>query len=182
MSGPDTIVRFWREAGPKAWFRKDPAFDAEIRRRFEADHHSAARGEHDGWAQTATGALGLLLLFDQFPRNLWRDSAHAFATDPLARGVARAAIAAGHDRAVEIILQPFVYIPFMHAETPGDQDESVRLLEGLKARGGADNLHFAREHRDIVARFGRFPHRNRCLARETSPDEQAFLDGGGFSG
>jgi uncharacterized protein (DUF924 family) len=179
----EDVTRFWREAGAKAWFKKDAAFDGEIRARFEALHHAAARGEHDDWRDGAEGALALLLLLDQFPRNLYRGSAHAFATDPKARATARAAILAGHDRAVEAELQPFFYLPFEHSEDMVDQDYSVALCEGLRDRAGdADTLKWAHLHRDIIVRFGRFPHRNAALGRTTTPPEQAFLDEGGFAG
>lgn len=180
---PNDVTAFWRGAGPSQWFKKSDAFDAAIRLKFEPTHHAAARGEHDDWAGAAEGALALLLLLDQFPRNLYRGSAHAFATDPKARAIARAALLAGHDRAAEPILQPFFYLPFEHSEDMGDQDESVRLCADLHDRvGDADTLKWAKLHRDIIQRFGRFPHRNPCLGRLTTPVEQAFLDEGGFSG
>src|SRR5665213_4552532 len=109
---PNDVIAFWTQAGPRRWFAKDAAFDAELRARFETRHHAAARGELDAWAETAEGALALLLLLDQFPRNLWRGSAHAFATDPLARRVADSVIAAGADQAIEPAMRPFVYLPF----------------------------------------------------------------------
>lgn len=177
------IVRFWREAGAEAWFKKNAAFDAAVRERFEAAHHAAARGEHDAWSRAAEGSLALLLLLDQFPRNLYRGSAHAFATDSLARRIARQAISAGHDRAVEAPLRPFFYLPFYHSEDLADQTLGVDLCEALEREtGDADTANWARDHRDIIARFGRFPHRNQCLGRDTTPEEQAFLDGGGFAG
>ena len=178
---PRDIIDFWRRAGPKAWFKKSDAFDAEIRHRFEAVHQAAARGELDDWATTAEGSLALLLLLDQFPRNLYRRSAHAFATDPLARGVATRAIVAGFDQATAPALRPFFYLPFEHSEDPADQARSVALAETLERETG-ESAEWARGHRDIVARFGRFPHRNRCLGRATTPAEQAFLDDGGFAG
>ena len=178
---PSDIVGFWREAGPKAWFAKSAAFDAAIGERFEAVHHAAARGEHDGWAGTAQGALALVLLLDQFPRNLWRGSAHAFSSDPLARLTARRAIALGHDAATEAALRSFFYLPFAHSEDLADQDVGVALWTALEKEGG-ESAKWAHLHRDIIARFGRFPHRNRCLGRETTAEEQAFLDSGGFSG
>ena len=176
---PADVVTFWMEAGPKAWFKKREAFDAEIRQRFEALHHAAARGELDGWAETAEGALALLLLLDQFPRNLFRGSPHAFATDPLARQVARAAIDRGFDRAVAPELRQFFYLPFEHSEHLEDQDHSVALCA---SSGDADLEKWARLHRDIIVRFGRFPHRNASLARTTTEQERAFLKEGGFSG
>src|SRR5881227_3587594 len=125
----DEIVRFWREAGRRAWFRRNPAFDEAVR-------NAAARGELAVWIDTPQGALALILLLDQFPRNLWRGSAHAFATDPLARVAARAAIGRGHDRATELALRLFFYLPFSHAEDLADQLAGVRLTEALEREGG----------------------------------------------
>ncbi len=174
---PADIVTFWKDAGPGKWFKKVPAFDAEIRERFLDAHFAAARGEFDAWGETAEGSLALLLLLDQFPRNLFRGSAHAFATDPLARAIADAAVAAGHDRAVDESLRGFFYLPFEHSERIEDQDWSVALT------GWNPELHkWANIHWEIIHQFGRFPHRNACLGRVTTPEEQAFLDGGGFSG
>ena len=177
------VVGFWREAGPKRWFAKSDAFDDAIRLRFEGPHHAAARGEYDAWRGNAEGALALLLLLDQFPRNLFRGTAHAFATDPLARSVAREAIAHGHDLATEPPLRPFFYLPFEHSEDMADQDRSVQVCEALaRDAGDQDTLKWARIHRDIIVKFGRFPHRNKALGRVTTPPEQAFLDEGGFAG
>lgn len=170
------VIAFWQEAGPPKWFKKSPEFDAEIRTRFEALHHAAARRELDGWAETADGALALLLLLDQFPRNIWRNSAHAFATDPLAKMFAERAVAAGFDRMAPPALQNFFHLPFEHSEALADQDRAVALAVD------ADALKWAEIHRDIIVRFGRFPHRNAALGRATTPEEQAFLDGGGFGG
>ncbi|MBI1339187.1 DUF924 family protein [bacterium] len=150
---------FWADAGPKRWFRKDPAFD-DACRAFEPAHHAAARRELDDRAVDARSALGLILLLDQLPRNIWRGSAHAYATDPLALLHARAAIAASHDASIEMPLRIFFYLPFEHAEFE----------------------RYAVVHADVIARFGRFPHRNAELGRTTTPDEAAFLAGGGFRG
>lgn len=177
------IVAFWREAGPGAWFKKDEAFDAAIRTRFEAVHLAAARGEFADWGETAQGALALLLLLDQFPRNLFRGSGHAFATDPLARSIASAAIEAGFDRRTAALLRPFFYLPFEHSESLADQDRSIALTEALQRDAGDDDtVKWARLHRDIIVRFGRFPHRNAAFGRVTTSAEQAFLDEGGFAG
>ena len=173
------ILRFWTEAGPKRWYAKDEAFDAACRERFEADHHRAARGELDGWAQTAEGALALLILLDQFPRNLYRGSAHAFATDPKARAVARAAAANGWHLAVAPEMRQFMLLPFEHSEDLADQDEGLALAEAM---GDPEVTKWMVIHRDIIVRFGRFPHRNTMLGRTTTADEQAFLDSGGFGG
>lgn len=177
------VLSFWLGAGPAKWFAKDAAFDEAIRLRFEPVHHAAARGEYDDWARTPEGALALLILLDQFPRNLYRSSGHAFATDPKARAIARAAVDAGFDKAVEPPLRPFFYLPFEHSEDPADQDLSCRLCEAHRDEtGDAETLKWAILHREIIDRFGRFPHRNPCLGRTTTPEEQAFLDAGGFAG
>lgn len=176
---PNDILGFWRNAGPTRWFKKSAAFDDAVRLKFEPVHHRAARGEYDAWAKTAEGALALLILFDQFPRNMYRRSAHAFATDPKARAIAIAAVEAGFDKAVEPALRNFFYKPFEHSEELSDQDYSLALSAEA---GDEDNLKWAVIHRDIIARFGRFPHRNPMLGRQTTEAEQAFLDDGGFSG
>ena len=180
---PADITEFWRNAGAKRWFEKDPAFDEAIRLKFEPTHHAAARGEYDAWIETAEGALALLILLDQFPRNLYRGSPHSYATDPLARKVAREAVARGHDKAVEPELRGFMYLPFVHSEDRADQDRSLALHEAMaRDLNDPDLTRWAIVHRDIIVKFGRFPHRNRALGRETTPAEQAFLDEGGFAG
>lgn len=180
---PMDIVGFWSAAGPRKWFAKDPAFDSIIALKFEQTHYRAAQRRYDHWNQTPEGALALMILLDQFPRNLYRNTAHAFATDPLARMFARAALAEGHDQAVEAKLRPFFYLPFEHSESLEDQEFCVELCAALQADSGDEStINWAIEHRDIIARFGRFPHRNAALGRETTPEEQAFLDEGGFAG
>jgi uncharacterized protein (DUF924 family) len=180
---PADVTGFWLSAGPKKWFAKSAAFDDAIRLRFEPTHHAAARGEYAAWAAEPDGALALLLLFDQFPRNLYRGGAHAFATDPLARAIAGRAVDTGLDRGVADPLRPFFYLPFEHAEDLADQDRSVALFEAHDAEtGDVESLRWAVLHRDVIRRFGRFPHRNAALGRTTTPEEQAFLDEGGFAG
>lgn len=205
---PQDIVAFWQAAGPRRWFRKDRAFDEALRERFLAVHEATARGECDAWAAHATGSLALLILLDQFPRNAFRQTPRMFATDAQARAVADAAIRAGHDRAVPPALRQFYYLPFMHSEALADQVRSLALYaalaaetaqdagqaagstagEGAQVAPGAsrmdarDATRHAREHHDIVARFGRFPHRNAVLGRTSTAAELAFLDGGGFAG
>lgn len=176
---PNDILGFWLGAGPAKWFKKVAAFDEAIRLKFEPTHHRAARGEYDAWAATAEGALALLLLLDQFPRNLYRGSGHAFATDAKARALARAAIERGFDRKVEPTLRNFFYLPFEHSEDLTDQDDCLALCAEA---GVADDIKWAGLHRDIIVRFARFPHRNAALGRITSPEEQTFLDAGGFGG
>jgi len=172
------IVTFWRAAGSAKWFAKDDAFDAELRARFLDAHHAAARREHEALMEDAEGALALILLLDQVPRNVFRDSGHAFATDPLARHYAERAIAAGFDRAVDPMLRIFVYLPLEHSEALADQDRCVALVAAM---GHAEYLKYAEAHRDVIRRFGRFPHRNRALGRVNTPEEQAWLEaGGGF--
>jgi uncharacterized protein (DUF924 family) len=172
------LVAFWREAGPSRWYRKDTAFDRAFRDRFLATHEAAARGELDAWAATAGGALALCIVLDQFPRNAFRGSARMFATDAKARDVARAAIQGRFDRQVDAELRQFLVMPFMHSEDLSDQDLCVRLAADLPT----DTLRHALQHREIIERFGRFPHRNAVLGRATTVEEQRFLDEGGFSG
>src|SRR5262249_51875157 len=145
----------------------------------ESAHHAAARGELSYWEANADGALALVLLLDQFPRNMYRGSAHAFATDPMARQVAERAIARGFDRVVPEDLRFFFYLPFEHSENPDDQARAIELCEST---GDSDHVKWALVHADIIARFGRFPHRNACLGRRTTPAEAAYLETGAFSG
>jgi uncharacterized protein (DUF924 family) len=173
------VVSFWREAGPDKWFVRDSEFDHTIRLRFLATHEAAVRGEFAGFEETAEGALALVILLDQFPRNMFRADPRAFATDPLARAVAHRALALGFDRATDQTMRPIFYLPFMHSELLAEQDRSVELHEAF---GDAELLGYAQRHRDIVAKFGRFPHRNQALGRTTTAVEEAFLDGGGFAG
>jgi uncharacterized protein (DUF924 family) len=172
------VVRFWRDAGADQWFRKDPAFDRGFRAHFLDLHLAAARREHDDWIGEPQGALALMILLDQFPRNAFRGTAHMYATDPLARYFARGVDAAGLMTEVEPDLRLFFCLPFAHSEDIADQDLSVEL----NARLGSTELSHAEGHRDIIRRFGRFPHRNALLSRETTAEEQAFLDQGGFAG
>ncbi|WP_304177893.1 DUF924 family protein [Phenylobacterium aquaticum] len=180
VAQPQDVIGFWRHAGPRSWFAGKRSFDDAIQLKFEALHHNVARGNYDAkWMATAEGCLALVIVLDQFPRNLYRGNAHAFATDGKALAIARAALAAGFDREIEADLRMFLYLPFEHAEDLACQDAAVRLMEAL---GQADYLKFAIIHREVIAQFGRFPHRNAALGRETTPAEQAFLDDGGFSG
>lgn len=178
MNDARAVLGFWTKAGPDRWFAKDDAFDVACRS-FEDLHHRAARGELGEWEGAAEGALALLLLLDQIPRNLYRGSAHAFATDGLALAVARRAVAAGHDRSVGMPLRTFFYLPFEHAEDLDAQRAAVALFE---AAGDEGYTKYARIHLDVIERFGRFPHRNAVLGRTTTEEEQAFLAAGGFAG
>ena len=176
---PSDIVSFWREAGPERWFNKNAAFDEEIRNRFLASHEAAADGRLREWEASAEGALALLILLDQFPRNMFRGEARAFATDALARAITAGALVRGFDAQVPSDMRGFFYLPFEHSEDMADQERCVALY---KAAGDADGLKWAELHADIIRRFGRFPHRNAVLGRTSTTEEQAFLDGGGFKG
>ncbi len=175
---PADILAFWREAGPEKWFAKNDGFDAEIARRFGSTHRAAHEGRLDGWADTPEGALALIITLDQFPRNMFRGEARAFASDPKALGLARRAVESGADARMPADLKSFAYLPFEHSEDLVDQDRSVALYAPI----GGETARYAEIHRDIIVRFGRFPHRNAILGRATTPEEQAFLDEGGFAG
>lgn len=173
----DEVVRFWRAAHAD-WFSHDPSFDSRFRDRFLHLHLSAARRELDDWANTPVGSLALLILLDQFPRNAFRGTAHMYATDALARHFARQAQSNARMDAIDADLRLFFCLPFAHSEDEDDQDLSVML----NARLGQPWLAHAEGHRDIIRRFGRFPHRNPLLGRDTTSQERAFLDQGGFAG
>ncbi|HLH91059.1 MAG TPA: DUF924 family protein [Xanthobacteraceae bacterium] len=175
---PRSVLAFWRAAGPDKWFTKDAAFDAAIREKFLPTYEAAAAGAL-AWDNDPEGALALVIVLDQFPRNMFRDSARAFAADPLAREVAARAIARGFDQKAVLAERSFFYLPFEHSEELADQERCVALN---RASGDADAWKWAMIHADIIRRYGRFPHRNRVLGRATTPEEQAFLDGGGFAG
>jgi uncharacterized protein (DUF924 family) len=175
LASQDDLLAYWFAPGTsERWFVKDPAFDSELDRRFGALAAAAARGELDSWAETPRGALALTILLDQLTRNIHRGSPEAFAQDARARAVARAAIAAGHDALLTPLERPFLYLPFEHSEDPADQDRAVELFTAL---GNAEQLDYAERHRTIIQRFGRFPHRNAILGRESTAEETAFLAG-----
>jgi uncharacterized protein (DUF924 family) len=179
----DDILRFW--FGPddqprqdrRVWFVADPVFDKMCADEFLQDYHRAAAGQLDDWKAEPRGMLALLLLLDQFPRNLFRGSARAFATDAVACANAREAIAKRFDLALGPIERSFIYMPLMHAETLEDQNESVRLFGALADYDcyQNDNLRYAEHHREVIRRFGRFPHRNAILGRLSTAAEEEFL-------
>ena len=181
---PAEILTFWREAGYERWYTRNTAFDDEVRRQFLGLWRKAAAGELSSWESSDDGVLALVIILDQFPRNMFRDDIQTYSSDAQAREVARRAIAHGIDRRIEAALLEFLYMPFMHSEHPADQQFCVELFRkaGHAEKLGAENLGYAEDHADIIRRFGRFPHRNRTLGRTTTPEEQAFLDNGGFSG
>lgn len=176
---PSDVLSFWRAAGRERWFEKDDAFDAEIRTRFLATCQAAAAGNLDQWAATPEGALALVIVLDQFPRNIFRGSAQAFAADRHAYRTADAALSRGFDSAVPHEERLFFYLPFMHSENLADQERCIALT---RAADLEDGLKYAELHADVIRRFGRFPHRNAALGRTTTEEEQAFLDAGGFAG
>jgi uncharacterized protein (DUF924 family) len=171
----DEVLKFWFERDRNAWFEKNPAFDAEIRQRFLPHYDLGAAGMLGSWQQAPASCLGLVVLLDQFPRNMFRDSARAFAADPLARDAARTILNRGWDQAMTADERMFAYLPFEHSEALPDQELSMKLFEGNA------NFEWARKHWEIIRRFGRFPHRNAALARESTPEEVEFLSQPGSS-
>jgi uncharacterized protein (DUF924 family) len=176
---PADVLDFWKEAGRKRWFKQDNAFDREIADQFLALHEQASSGTLHHWTSDADSSLALVLVLDQFSRNLFRDSPRAFAQDAAAREIAGAAIRHGFDDQFDADMKAFFYLPFEHSECLVDQDRSVGLFHST---GDSEFLAYAIVHRGVIRRFSRFPHRNSVLGRHTSPAEQAFLDAGGFSG
>ncbi len=184
------ILDFWflpenapdHAAYRREWFEADAAFDEQIRRQFLADVDTAAAGGAAGWLSEARSALALALLFDQFPRSLYRGTPRAFATDGKARDVASEAIRCGFDHALLPVQRMFFYLPLEHSEDAADQEQSLALFLALpEAPWRAEVIEYARRHRDVVARFGRFPHRNIVLGRPSTLEELAFLEQPGSS-
>lgn len=178
---PDEVLAFWFEGDAslfrEKWFKADPAFDATCRHTFGAALDAARAGAFDSWTATPRGTLALLVLLDQFSRNIHRGTPLAFAADPKARRIAAAAVERGDDRALGPFERGFLYLPFEHSEDLADQDRSVELFESLRGTyESADRaIEYAERHRDVILRFGRFPHRNAILGRESTPDEVAYL-------
>ena len=178
MIAPDDVLAFWFAGDATrfrdAWFEKDAAFDAACGQ-FAGALQAAREGSLDHWAATPQGALALILLLDQFSRNLHRGSPLAFAADAKARGLARDAVARGIDRQLHPIERMFIYLPFQHSEDLADQHEAVRLFEPMRLALGDATIEYAYSHRDVIRRFGRFPHRNAALGRENTAEEQRYL-------
>jgi uncharacterized protein (DUF924 family) len=177
--GPMDVLAFWRAAGPDKWFEKDAAFDSEIALRFFPVWHAASDGKLPHWEETPEGALALVIVLDQFPRNMFRGDGRTYETDGVARSVADRAIRRGFDRQLSHLERQFFYLPFMHSENLADQERCVELARDY---GDDEFTTYAEQHAAIIRRFGRFPHRNAMLGRATRPEEQAFLDAGGFAG
>ena len=169
----DEVLRFWfEECTPEQWWAKDAGFDDTVRRRFGALHAQAARGELHSWRGTPSGRLAEVIVLDQFSRNLYRHDPLAFAYDGMALVLAQVAIAAGDNLRLPTPQRSFLYMPYMHSESPLVHDEALRLFDAL---GDAENLAYERQHRAIIERFGRYPHRNALLGRTSTPEELAFL-------
>ena len=177
--GPMEVLAFWRAAGPDKWFEKDAAFDAKIALRFSCLWQAGRDGKLAPWEETPEGALALVIVLDQFPRNMFRGDRRAYASDGVARSVADRAMGRGFDRRVPHPERQFFYLPFQHSENLADQERCMALARGY---GDDEFTRYAERHADIIRRFGRFPHRNSILGRATRPQEQAFLDAGGFAG
>jgi uncharacterized protein (DUF924 family) len=183
MERHEALLDFWFGAGtaehlrPRpVWFRKDPAFDAEVRARFLGGWERAARGELSAWQDARESCLALVILCDQVPRNLFRGEARAFSTDPIARAAALAALDRGDDRGLAPVQRWFLYLPLEHSESLEDQRRAVALFEGLRSDpDSATAVDVARQHLAIIERFGRFPHRNAALGRASTEEEAAFL-------
>lgn len=174
---PEEVIHFWRDAGPQRWFSNDPTFDDMCELAFEDACDQALAGKLDSWMASADGALALLLLLDQLPRNIHRGTPRAYAGDAHARELAARAINKGFDQHHDELLQQFFYTPFMHSEDLADQDRSLALYQAMD---GKDAAKWALHHRDIIEQFGRFPHRNPILGRQSTSEEEAWLDQGGF--
>jgi uncharacterized protein (DUF924 family) len=177
VATPEEVLSFWRKAGPKRWFKADPSFDEAIRGRFLATWEAAQAGRLAAWEQTPEGALALLLVVDQFPRNMFRGDARSFATDAEARTVAVRAIGRKFDQAIAPPERNFFYLPYMHSEVLADQERAVTLMQAI---GDAEGIKHAEAHRDLIRRFGRFPFRNQALGRTSTPAEAEYLAAGGY--
>ncbi|MBV7393669.1 DUF924 family protein [Mameliella sediminis] len=180
MSTPDDILAFWLdEVGPKGWYAKDDALDAEIAQRFGPALEGLMQGRYGLWLTYPSGALAYIILADQFPRNMYREDARAYAADEIARAAAKQAIHRGWDMKIDVPARQFFYLPLSHSENLCDQDRCVRLIKERMPEAEGNLLH-ARAHREVIRMFGRFPHRNAVMARNTTEPEQGFLDAGGY--
>ena len=173
------VLDFWfEEIEPAAWWKKDEAFDALLRERFLGLHTKAAAGELFGWREHAEGRLAEIIVLDQFSRNMFRDSSRAFACDPMALALSQEAISRGADRALTALQRSFLYLPFMHSESLKIHEIAVELYQH---NGIENNLDFELRHKAIIERFGRYPHRNAVLGRQSTPEELEFLNQPGSS-
>ena len=181
MIGPEQVLAFWLDdQGPDKWYAQDDALDAEIRDTFGPAWENARDGAYSLWLTYPTGALAYIILTDQFPRNMFRGSPQAFATDKAALAAAKSAISKQWDMRIDEPARQFFYLPMMHSENLCDQDRCVRLLHERMPAEGASNLLHARAHREVIRQFGRFPFRNEALARKMNAQEKLFIDQGGY--
>ncbi len=179
---PESILNFWlNEVGEAGWYAQSDELDDAIRKRFMQAWRSARLGSLDHWLVDPAASLALLILLDQFPRNMFRGESDSFASDERARRLAKLAIARGHDLRTDEPARQFFYMPLMHSECISDQDRSVRLFSCRMPKGRNANLPHARAHREVIRRFGRFPYRNEALGRETTEEEAAYLAAGGYA-
>lgn len=170
---PDEIISFWfSETVKRLWFNANPAFDRMLRINYLNAYESACGGHLQDWTRSAEGSLALTILFDQFPLNMFRGESRSFATEEQALQVARQAIKAGFDKQLTDDQKIFIYMPFMHSESLDDQNYAVKLFEDAQL---TENLQYALHHRDLIQRFGRFPHRNKILGRDSTPEELQYL-------
>lgn len=181
MIGPEEVLGFWLdEVGPDGWFSADEALDAQIRERFEAAWTSAMAGGYSLWLTYPSGALAYIILTDQFPRNMFRNTGKAFGSDRIALAAAKSAVDKGWDLKIDEPARMFFYMPLMHSENLCDQDRCVRLTHERMRKSGADYLPHARAHREVIRQFGRFPTRNKALSRNSTSAESAYIAGGGY--
>ena len=181
MDKAQMITEFWvSEVGPSGWYNASDELDQTIRDQFMEDWEKARAGEYDGWAYCPEKSLSLLVLLDQFPRNMFRNDPRAFATDRKAIEVAAHSIDAGYDMRTDEPQRQFYYLPFMHSECLTHQERCVRLMKCRMPDSGASNFLHAKAHRAIIRLYGRFPYRNEALGRTSTPAELAFMDGGGY--
>jgi uncharacterized protein (DUF924 family) len=176
----EKVLEFWLKAGPPKWYVADDAFDQEIRDQFGDLWEQGARGELEDWTSHPNKALALIIVLDQFSRNMFRQDGRAFSTDSKAKAAARYSIKQGWDMRIDEPQRQFFYLPLMHSEMLSDQDQCVRMFKERMPETGAPNLLHARAHREVIREFGRFPYRNAALGRETTPAEQTYLDNGAY--
>jgi len=183
MKAPEDVLGFWLdEVGPKGWYEPSGDLDAEVRDQFQGAWENAREGTYGLWLTYSSGTLAYIILMDQFPRNMFRDHALAFSTDKHALAAAKAAIHRGWDKRIDTPARQFFYLPLMHSENLCDQDRCVRLICERMGDDDGSNLLHARAHREVIRRFGRFPHRNAALGRASSAKEEQFLENGGYGG
>ncbi len=181
MAAPEDILEFWLDTvGEDGWYRQDDALDAEIRTKFESTWKSACEGSYSLWLTYPSGALAYIILMDQFPRNMFRGQAQAFASDKAALAVAKAAVDRKWDLRIDEPARQFFYLPMMHSESLCDQERCVRLFHERMPQTGAANLLHARAHREVIRLFGRFPYRNAALSRSSTAPEMDYVNAGGY--